>query len=212
MVDYSSVVLQNKKNLTFNYTIKIIKIIEKQLNLNLMKLKNVLFIAFFLTCLNLVPSCNEEPKEDKSIKGKWSQQDLDKATMDLEKIKGLSAFNDHHEPLKNTFLGKCEDNYSSYEEANEQGGLEKLAKECNEYILTKFSIRGHWCEADKEAFYSLMETSEALKKSDKKEEWVECYYSKCEDYYRSYYDANQDEQGCVKIAQECNSEVIFAPK
>jgi hypothetical protein len=38
---------------------------------------------------------------------------------------------------------------------------------------------------------------------EEKIKFIECYLEKCENYYSSYYDADQDEDGCKKLAEDC---------
>jgi hypothetical protein len=42
----------------------------------------------------------------------------------------------------------------------------------------------------------------------KTKKWIECYLSKCEANYSSYYKADTDEKGAAKIALECNDDII----
>jgi len=71
------------------------------------------------------------------------------------------------------------------------------------------SKKGNWSEIDKQQFrkdmYSVVELSNF---GDNKLKWIECYLSKCEAYYSSYYEANKDEKGCEKLASECSDKIL----
>ena len=71
------------------------------------------------------------------------------------------------------------------------------------------SKKGNWSETDKQKFRKDMYAIEELSNfGDNKSKWIECYLSKCEANYSSYYEADQDEKGLEKIASECRDEVL----
>ena len=71
------------------------------------------------------------------------------------------------------------------------------------------SKKGNWSETDKQKFQKDMYAVEELSNfGENKSKWIECYLSKCEANYSSYYEANQDEKGCEKLALECGNEVL----
>ena len=71
------------------------------------------------------------------------------------------------------------------------------------------SIKGKWSESDKQNFRKDMEGIEELSNlGENKIKWIDCYLSKCEANFSSYYEANTDSEGCKKIALECKEEVF----
>lgn len=84
-----------------------------------------------------------------------------------------------------------------------------LAQQCNEEIFIRGSVKGNWSYFEKNRFRSDMETVKELDVlGEYKSEWVECYLSKCEENYSSYFAANYDEDGCVMLAEECTDEIL----
>jgi hypothetical protein len=75
-------------------------------------------------------------------------------------------------------------------------------------ISCNSSVKGKWSESDKQNFRKDMEGIEELSSfGENKTKWIECYLSKCEANFSSYYEANTDEKGCGKIALECKDEL-----
>jgi len=90
------------------------------------------FIA--VAAIALLASC------DSSKKGAWSKEEKDKASAEMKKIESsLDALGDKKQQYIDCYLGKIEDNYNNFDEANkDQKGCEKLAMECaNDVILGK---------------------------------------------------------------------------
>jgi hypothetical protein len=70
------------------------------------------------------------------------------------------------------------------------------------------SEKGKWSDSDKERFRKDMNDVKGLDSfGDKKTKFIECYLTKCEANFSSYYQADQDEAGCEKIAMECATEL-----
>ena len=77
------------------------------------------------------------------------------------------------------------------------------------FISCNESIKNNWSDSDKESFRSDMRTAKELNAfAEYKSEFIECYLSKCEDNYSSYFFADTDEEGCTKLALECGEEVF----
>jgi hypothetical protein len=72
------------------------------------------------------------------------------------------------------------------------------------------SVKGKWSDEDKQRFRKEMDgVSELSNYGEDKEEWIECYLSKCEANFSSFAEADKDTEGCERIAAECN-EVVFS--
>lgn len=153
----------------------------------------------------VLTSCNG------SVKGKWSDSDKQRFIKEMEAIEELSNLGENKTKWIECYLNKCEANFSSYFMANtDEEGCEKIALECSEEILSNGSIKGEWSDFDKQSFRNDMESIEELSDlGEYKTEWIECYLNKCEANFASYYEANMDEKGCEKIAQECNEAIFY---
>ena len=165
--------------------------------------KSVLSVVIIFTTLILI-SCSG------STKGKWSEADKLRFNNDMDQVQELSSLGANKAKWIECYLSKCEANYSSYIEADQDAkGCEKLAFECNDEITSNGSVKGKWSEADKQKFHSDMNGVEELSSfGENKNVWIECYLSKCEANYSSYYQADQDGAGCEKIASECSESII----
>ena len=145
-----------------------------------------------------------------SVKGKWSESDKQLFRKEMSEAKELSVLGENKSKWIECYLSKCEANYSSYNDANSdhEGGCEKLALACKNEIFANGSILGKWSDSDKKKFISdMMSVEELSVLGENKEKWVECYFSKCEAKYASYYEADANPEGCRKIALECNNEL-----
>ena len=69
------------------------------------------------------------------------------------------------------------------------------------------SKKGHWSEADRDAFKSDMNQVNLSAFGTKKQIWLDLYYKKLETNYDSYTSANNDVSGCKKLALQCNNEL-----
>jgi hypothetical protein len=157
--------------------------------------------------------CNEEILTNISIKGKWSESDKQTFRKEMEDIKGLSNFGEKKSKWIECYLNKCEANFSSYSEVytkvhTNKNELEKIALECNVDVFSNGSIKGKWTNIDKQNFREDMAGIKELSNFGKnKTKWIECYLSKCESNYSSYYESNYDKKGLEMIALECNEEI-----
>jgi len=145
-----------------------------------------------------------------SEKGNWSETDKQKFREAMYDLEELSNFGENKSKVIECYLRKCEANYSSYYEADlDVNGCTKLALECGKEVLSDGGEKSNWSETDKqkarEALYDLEELSIF---GENKSKWIECYLSKCEANYSSYYEADQDVKGCEKLALECTNEVL----
>ena len=147
---------------------------------------------------------------DVSKKGKWSERDKQKFLKDVNAVEELSDFGENKSKWVECYLSKCEANYSSYFQANQDiKGCEKLALACNEEVFANGSVKGNWSESDKQKFRkTLNEVEELSDLGIDKPKWIECYLQKCEVNYASFYAADQDEKGCEMMASDCYDEVM----
>ena len=145
-----------------------------------------------------------------SSKGNWSEESKKQFLEDMNVIKELSNFGANKEKWVECYLSKCEMNYDSYSQANQdEPGCAILAKECGNEVLTNGSVQGNWSQADRTTFVANMDTIPELDiLGADKSKWINCYLEKCEDYFPSYYHANQDEKGCERLGAECGSELL----
>lgn len=147
---------------------------------------------------------------NRSVKGKWSESDKILFRKEMSEAKELSVFGENKTKLIECYLGKCEANYSCYNDANSDhdGGCEKLALACKNEIFANGSVLGRWSDSDKDKFRKDMLIVEGLSDlGEDKEKWVECCLIKCEAKFNSYHDADTDAEGCKKIALECYEEL-----
>lgn len=164
--------------------------------------KSILRVVIIFTSLILI-SCSG------SVKGKWSETDKQKFNKAMSEVRDLSSLGEHKTKWIECYLSKCEANYSSYYEADKNvEGCKKFALECTDEISSNGSVKGKWSEVDKKQFRDDMNEVEELSSfGQNKTKWIECYLSKCEVNYSSYYNANQDEKGCERIARECSESI-----
>ncbi|MCE2682497.1 MAG: hypothetical protein LW704_06015 [Cryomorphaceae bacterium] len=144
-----------------------------------------------------------------SVKGKWSDEDKKRFRKEMEGVSELANFGEDKEEWIECYLSKCEANFASFAEADKDTeGCERIAAECNEVVFSNGSVKGNWSDEDKQKFRSEMEGIPALSNfGDKKSVWIECYLSKCEATFDSFYKANLDQPGCEKIALECTEDM-----
>lgn len=159
----------------------------------------------------LMLECNEEVSLIGSRKDDWTKADKLEFDREMEIIKRSSELGEQTMAVWiECYRSKCEAKYSSYYEASQDiEGCEKIMTECSEELFSNGSEKGNWSEADKQKTYDEMETiEELLELGDKREEWIECFLSKCEAKYSSHYAASQDIEGCDMIVLECNEEIV----
>ena len=164
--------------------------------------KTILSAVIIFTSLILI-SCSG------SVKGKWSETDKQKFNKAMSEVRDLSSLGEHQTKWIECYFSKCEANYSSYNEADKNlEGCKKFASECTDEISSNGSVKGKWSEADKKQFRDDMNGVKELSNfGEKKKTWIECYLSKCETNYSSYYEANHDREGCEKVAFECSESI-----
>lgn len=156
----------------------------------------IIFTSFVLT------SCGG------STKGKWSDADKAKFNSEMEKV-DLSNLGENKTKWIDCYLHKAEANFSNFDEANlDKDGCKKIALECSDEILANGSVQGKWSDADKDAFNKVMAEVDLSNLGDKKDKFIECYLSKAEGKYSSFYKANQDVDGCKALAEGCNEEIM----
>lgn len=145
-----------------------------------------------------------------SSKGNWSEESKEQFRQDMKGIEALSNFGANKEKWVECYLSKCEMNYDSYFQANQdEPGCKQLALECGNEVLANGSVKGNWSQMDRRTFQSDMDTIAELGfLGENKSKWIDCYLEKCEDNFTSYYHANLDETGCERLAAECGREVL----
>ncbi len=71
------------------------------------------------------------------------------------------------------------------------------------------SKKGAWSKADKVLFYKEMENTKDLDNlGEDKTKWIDCYYEKSQKEFASFEEANNNLEGCKKLAEICATEVI----
>ncbi len=71
------------------------------------------------------------------------------------------------------------------------------------------SKKGKWSKADKIRFYQEMEKTKELDNlGEDKKKWIDCYFEKAQAEFSSYDDADNDLEGCKKLAEICGNEII----
>lgn len=71
------------------------------------------------------------------------------------------------------------------------------------------SVKGKWSDEDKKKFREEMKTVKELSNfGENKDKWIECYLAKCEASYSSFSEADQDEKGVGKLAEECADQIL----
>jgi len=153
-----------------------------------MKKTNFITGSFLVLFTVLLISCSGG-----SVKGNWSDADKEKARKELSS-EGAP------EEWVECMVSKCEAKFESFESADaDEEGAVKLAEECMDEVFSNGSVLGNWSDSDKESFRADM-LAEGVDDS----EFTECYLSKCEAAYKSYFHANADESDlAVELAAAC---------
>lgn len=75
--------------------------------------------------------------EETSSKGNWTNDEIEKAKAELEKVDDqLAAFGDKKEAFKECYLQKIIDNYDNFNQANvDLNGCSMLAEACSQEVL-----------------------------------------------------------------------------
>jgi hypothetical protein len=176
---------------------------KNRISPKMMNRKSSILMSLFITLSLLLIGCNG------SVKGKWSEADKESFRKDILAVKEIENFGENKTKWIECYLSKCEATFSSYFEADhDEEGCKKIATECNNEVLSNGSVKGTWSEIDKEKFRQDMLAVEELSNfGENKMKWIECYLSKSEVKFSSYYEANQDEKGCAEIATECTKSI-----
>lgn len=166
-----------------------------------MKKNNLILVALGIFTALILVSCSE------STKGNWSAEDKEKFNKVVAEFDGLSSLGDKKDAFIECYFNKCQANYASFAESDADGsGVEKLALECSSEVFANGSLKGKWSDSDKEKFRNDMNRSTNLAEmGDRKDSFIECFLSKCEANYSSYYEADNDE-GIDNLIMECDKE------
>ncbi len=79
----------------------------------------------------IISECQFEITSNGSIKGKWSESDKQNFRNDMISIEDKSNLSEYKRKLIECFLSKCEANYPSYTEANnDEKGINEISLEC----------------------------------------------------------------------------------
>ncbi len=153
-----------------------------------MKKTNFITGSFLVLFTVLLISCSGG-----SVKGNWSDADKEKFNNVMKEV-GVED-----QALIDCYLSKCEATYSSFSEADsKEDENSTIVEECMDEIFANGSVLGNWSDADKESFRADM-LGEGLSA-----EFTECYLSKCEAAFKSYFHADNDESGRItEVAGEC---------
>jgi hypothetical protein len=140
----------------------------------------------------------------------WTKKDKTLFYEAIQAVPDLSNLGEKKDVWIDCYFKKCEATYATYEDADSDiDGCKKLAIECSKEIFSSGSKRGEWSELDKKQFYKdMQEVKELESLEEKKSAWIDCYFSKCQKNFSSYLEANSDQEGCKRLAFECNDEVL----
>ena len=70
------------------------------------------------------------------------------------------------------------------------------------------SKKGQWSQEDKNRFYKEIGAVKELDNfGEYKQQWLDCYFEKCQANYSSFTEADNDEAGCTTIATNCTVEL-----
>ena len=96
-----------------------------------MKKRNTILLAVVIFA-SLLISCND------SVKGKWSESDIQNFHSDMKSVdEDLAVFGEKKGEWIECYLSKCEAKYSSYLDADsDEAGCEEIAIKCTEDILS----------------------------------------------------------------------------
>lgn len=164
-----------------------------------------LLIKFIIVVLVLF-SCGP-----KSTKGKWTKFDKESLRKDIENSNVLDKYsNDIKDKYINCCLQKCEESFSSYIEANSNEYKSKqILDECSKEVFSNGSIKGKWSKIDKDKFRLEMNKVEELNNlGDLKNRWIECFLSKSESEFSSYFEGSNEIEKTKEISQECSREIL----
>ena len=157
-------------------------------------------LSCFVLLVLVLSSCK------KSEKGSWSEADKQAFYKEMAKF-DLSRFGNNKSNWLECYLNKGEANYSSFSEMNsDTEGCKKLGHECSVETMSNGSVKGKWSDLDKQAFYDEMSKLNLSSFGLNKVNFLECYLSKGEANYSSFFEMNSDENGCTLLSYECSIE------
>lgn len=164
----------------------------------------ILSIAF------VVLSCSEGKG---SVNGNWTNAEKALLRKNIENSHILDKYSyDIKEKWIECYLKKCEDNFSSYTEANSSSNEPKarqLLVECSNEVFSNGSKKGNWSKIDKDRFrFELNKIATLNDFGDKKHMFIECYLSKCEYEFSSYFEGSNAIEKSNFLAQECAKEIL----
>lgn len=91
-------------------------------------------------CKKMAKECMEEVLASSSEKGKWSEADRKRFYDAMEQV-DLSDLGDYKDQWIECYLGKAEQNYSNFFEADsDPAGCEKFALECQDELLEEIEL------------------------------------------------------------------------
>ncbi len=140
---------------------------------------------------------------------RWSDAERSRFIKELLDVPELDNFGDQKMDWIYCFLAKCEINYPSYEIMDrDEEGVTKLGAECYGLLFSSDSQRGNWSEADKQLFIQTMNNVPELDNFGQfKSAFINCMLQKCEMTYGSFMEADTDERGITRIAEQCAGEI-----
>lgn len=123
----------------------------------------------------------------------------------MEGVSALNNWGDQKRAFIECYLNKCEANYSSFFVADrDEKGCERLATACANELSADEPIEKGWTYDEKIQFRKDMEEVPELNNfGSNKVAFIECYLNKCEAKFASYDEANLDEEGCTRLAEQC---------
>ena len=160
-------------------------------------------------CKKIITDCACDIINNTSIKGKWCESDKAQFLMEIEKVSQLNRFGKKMPQIIDLILKKAEENYSSFSEFNsDDEGSKAISKECFQEFFKNNSIKGNWCNVDKQKYYEMLKNEDLSSLGENKNNFIETYLSVLETNYYSIEDANNDPKGTEKLAKECIKSMV----
>ena len=161
-------------------------------------------------CKKIATECSYEIINNTSFKGNWRESDKTEFLLEMEKVSQLKYFGNKKQQMIDVLLKKIEDNYSSFSEAkSDEEGMKTLTSECFLEFLKNNSIKGKWCDADKQTYYEELNKIDLSYFGENKDIFLETYLSLLEKNYYSIADANNDPKGTEKLAKKCKDVLLY---
>lgn len=146
-----------------------------------------------------------------TVSAQWTQKEKQYFKESLAQV-DLSIYREYKDDWVYCYLNKLETEYSSIQEAESDfDGLMMHGEQCKLEILIENSNNtiGNWSALEKSFFLNDVQSADNLEYfGDLKSTWIECFLIKAESKYRSYIEADQDEEGVIELATACVSEVF----